>query len=364
MQNRKKRSSSAISPSQDHDDAAIGNVSIIIALPEERNYFREALKNRPGWTLYSDRSVFFCDYQTTHGKVLVKVQTLEAMGHIEAVAGTSSAIVGFSPDFAIMIGIAGSMNPNKVGLGDVVVSNQAKFIGGDKVASLNAKRGKDPKYILGDINTLQKNKTKSIVVDNRDTFLSNSLIRYERGFIECKEMDVFLSAGERYWAKTKLTSLDLKTLPKGVAELPSSNRDRQILNGWLLGSHHVVDSAEYRDYLNEKNVQLDLDIHRQNGDTERVNWTSGELLAVDMESYGMLKAVNKFAGKHPMNGGSEHLVGGISVRGVSDLCEDKGELDGTTKNTVRSLAARNATEVGARIIETLDYSSLARNQKP
>jgi len=361
-QKKKNKVSSAVKPSASHPSAPIGNVCIIIALPEEKDYFREVLSRRPGWQVNSDRSVFFCEYSSPYGTVLVRVQTLDGMGHIEAVAGTSSAIAGFSPDFAMMIGIAGSMDPERVGLGDVVVSNQVKFIGGDKVASLNAKKNGSPKYVLGDSSTFQNNKSTSMIVDNRDTFLSNSFIRYERGYIECKEMDVFLSASERHWANTDLSALSLDSLPSKVTSLTSSARQREIHSGWLLGSHQVVDSAEYRNYLVEKNTELSLDIHRQSGDTGRVKWTGGDLLAVDMESYGMLKAVAKFAGKDPKNGGSEHLVGGISVRGISDLCEDKGELDGSTKSSIRSLAAQNATEVGAKIIETLDYSSLARNR--
>ena len=139
------------------------------------------------------------------------------------------------------------------------------------------------------------------------------------------------------------------------AALTSSKRDRSVHFGWLLGSHHVVDSAEYRDYLVEKNLETELDVHRQKGDADRVRWEDSPILAVDMESYGVLRAVETARTTPDLEGGCSNLFGGVIVRGISDICEYKGDLDKETGNAIRRVAAANATEVALSLIEAIDY---------
>lgn len=354
---KKRPGRRAAVPTKDHQqEASLAQVVLILALPEERQYFHGAISERSNWEASSERKRYRCSYSGPSGKVEVTVQTLDGMGHIEAVIGTSSVIATRSPTLVIMVGIAGSLVPNKVGLGDVVVSNHAKFFASDKVAQVPSGVA-HPEYIFGTEERLQEAKARGqYVVDERDRFLSSSFLRYERKCIESPYMDGLLTDIEKSINGLPLRDLPVKGLPDRFSELPSSKRGRKTHFGWILGSHHVIDSAEYRDYLNEKNVKLELDIHRQKGDHDRSFWKDGELLAVDMESYGVLRAVETARTTPPRDGGCSTLLGGVIVRGISDICEYKGDLDKSTGNSIRRLAVENATEVALSLIEAIDFA--------
>jgi nucleoside phosphorylase len=337
----------------------VARIALVLALPEERDYFHSEIIRRPGWTASTPRQRFVCDYASTHGNVRMTVQTLDNMGHIEAVLGTTSIIGATSPNLVVMLGIAGSLQPNVVGLGDVVVSNQVKYYASDKVADCNSFMGINGKYSFGkreDLNAARKN--GKIVVDERDRFLKHSFLRYERNFIESTSMHGIISESEKVLKRARLAQISKITLPQSVLNLDSNSRDRAVHFGWILGSNHVVDSAEYRDYLNDKNGLLDMDVHRQKGDAERVKWTTGDLMAVDMESYGLLKAVEKARTTPSSDGGCQTLFGGLTVRGISDVCEFKNDLDERTSNEIRRIAVANATEVALTLLESIDYDRL------
>jgi len=358
---RKKHSKARMAAGQvaPNQNGYVASIALLIALPEEREYFHEVISGRSNWTPGAQRESYFCIFASPHGDVRVAVKTLHGMGQIEAILGTSSIINTCSPDLAIMVGIAGSLDPDKVGLGDVVVSNQAKYFASDKVAKADAR------YVFGDETVLKNQRGNGkIVVDGRDRFLSDSFLRYERNFVESLDVDLLLSTAEQRFGKCPLKQLSPTDMPPDIGSLPSSQRMRKVHAGWLLGSHHVVDSLEYRTYLVEKNEKLSLDVHRQKGDHERVKWKSGQLLAVDMESYGMLRAVELSSKATPMQGGCANLIGGIAVRGISDLCEHKDYLDQASKERFRKLAAQNATEVCLTLLENLNYEAILQNRKP
>jgi nucleoside phosphorylase len=341
-------------------ELSVARVVLVLALPEERDYFHATISKRPGWYAPSVRDRFLCTYTNADGySIEVTVQTLSGMGHIEAVIGTSSVITAKRPNLVIMVGIAGSLNPSKVGLGDVVVSNQAKLFASDKVAQVPVESEK-PEYIFGTSRDLERARADGqCVIDERDRFFTSSFLRYERNFVQSLEIEEKLSEIEDPIGKSNLQVLNSSSLPPRFQELPSSKRSREVHFGWILGSNHVVDSREYREYLNQKNTELDLDIHRQKGDYSRVLWKPGDLLAVDMESYGVLRAVEKARTTNNLDGGVPSLLGGVIVRGISDICEYKGDLDKKTGNSIRRLAVENATEVALSIIEILDFLDIA-----
>jgi nucleoside phosphorylase len=343
-----------------HAAPAIATLLVVIALPEERGYFHGILEKRQGWKVGSPRQRYDASYASKHGNVRVIVQTLRDMGLVEAALGTTSALTAVKPDLAMMIGLAGSMNPEEVGLGDVVVSNQAKFFGSDKVASLKNSDGTASEYLLGDIADLATKPPGAIVVDRRDKILQESFLRYQRQIVESSPCDAIISGVESAIRTCSLVELNREKLPEKAGDLKSSQRQRILHFGWVLGSHHVVDSAEYRHYLNDKNDNQLLDVHRQKGEPERAPWRPGQLLAVDMESYALLRAVESAARLPAFLGGCENLIGGLTVRGISDLCEDKGFLDRDTSNDVRRIAVANATEVGLTLIESLDWEQMLR----
>ncbi|MER0237148.1 hypothetical protein [Fulvimarina sp. MAC8] len=338
-------------------DLPIANIVLVVALPEERKYFHDVVSSRPNWTATTARKRYYCTYESPHGKVSVAVQTLDGMGHIEAVVGTGSAIATVTPHLVVMVGIAGSLDPITVGLGDVVVSNGAKFYASDKVAQIY-KEETSSRYIFGGEKELKSAAKGEIVVDERDRFLSSSFLRYERKIAHSRPMDGLISSIEAHLRCSKLIPLRKDKLPKRFSELESSGRDREVHFGWLLGSHHVVDSTEYREYLVEKNAKVHLDVHRQRGDSDRVQWEDSPVLAVDMESYGVLRAVESARATPDSEGGCSNLFGGVIVRGISDICEYKGDLDKETGNEIRSVAAANATEVALSLIESIDYIDL------
>ncbi|MEZ5529722.1 MAG: hypothetical protein R3E57_07275 [Porticoccaceae bacterium] len=354
-----KISQKSCSENSVHDSYnGITNILIVLALPEERKYFHSVISNRKNWEARSERQLFLAKYHSGSGVVNVWVKTLQGMGHIEAVLGTTSAISAIMPSIAVMVGIAGSLRPNKVGLGDVVVSNHAKYYASDKVLDINGsltyKVVDGSKAIPGDKNY--------IYVDGRDKFLDNSIFRYERDYISVESIDDLVSEFEGNLNSCQLTELNSETLPEKMSDIATTIGKVKVHMGWLLGSHHVVDSGEYRDYLVEKDDCLNLDIHRQKGDSDRVKWpSSGEILAVDMESYGFLRSVEKLRNTSPRHGGVTNLAGGIVIRGISDLCENKGMLDSYTKDSVREIAVHNATEVALNFIEKLNYDVVVSN---
>lgn len=342
-----------------HKKGFIATIVLVIALPEERGYFHSVVSGRNAWTVPTQLQRYRCEYKARDGIVQVVVQTLAAMGHIEAVAGASAAIASSSPDLVVMIGIAGSLDHKRVGLGDVVVANRVKLLSSDKVATHDIKET-DPQYCFDDGKSSTETPPKGeIWIDHRDRFLKESYLRYERRAVELEDVDDLISISEARMRACSLEQLDLAVVPEKFRALPSITRHRALHIGWLLGNHHVVDSAEYREYLVEKNSALGRDIHHQKGDFNRIQWPDGDLLAVDMESYGVLRAVKQVAGKSPSVGGCKQLLGGIAIRGISDMCESKGHLDKTTQNGIRGVAARNATEVALTLIEGLDYATIA-----
>ncbi|WP_193170224.1 5'-methylthioadenosine/S-adenosylhomocysteine nucleosidase family protein [Nisaea nitritireducens] len=335
------------------DSPVIANVVLVVALPEEREYFHEVVESRPLWKATTARKRYRCTYNSPVGDVSVVVQTLDGMGHIEAVVGTGAAIATATPELVVMIGIAGSLNPVSIGLGDVVVSNTAKFYASDKVSQIYPEESAG--YVFGTKDDLKNAKKGEVVVDRRDRFLKSSFLRYERKVVHSAPMDGLLSGAEEYLKACDLEQIEVNALPDRFARLDSSSREREVHFGSLLGSHHVVDSAEYRDYLVEKNTNTQLDIHRQNGDSGRVQWDNSQILAVDMESYGVLRAVETARTTPDREGGCTNLFGGVIVRGISDICEYKGDLDRDTGNAIRRVAAANATEVALSFIEAIDY---------
>lgn len=346
------------------EELALANILIIIALAEERLEFRDVALRRKNWTLQRDERRFACTYNSRGGPVRVAVRTLEMMGHIEAANDTASAIPLVGPQLVILVGLGGSMEPRHVGLGDVVVSNKVKFFSADKVCDGGEFGGSEgSEYIFGTKEDLEgARRSGKIVVDRRDRILQRSFLRYQRRVVHCESTDDILQDVESNFDCSRLSQIDKGKLPKIFEALPSSERLREIhLGGWILGSDHVVDSAEYRDYLNEKNVELELDIHRQKSEFKRADWVDGKLHAVDMESYGVLRAA-KTAIRPARLGGVPHLNGALVVRGISDLAEGKGALDRvmTKEDAVyfRRLAVQNAAEVTFQLIENIDYSTL------
>jgi nucleoside phosphorylase len=338
-----------------HGDAPIMNILLVLALPEERSYFHGALQDRPGWEPRAERRSYYCYYASPQGRVRVTVHTLDGMGQIESVLGATSAIVAATPRIVFMVGISGSLHDD-VGLGDVVISNQVKLYASDKVMSLAAPSGQKAKYAFTDPGAAPS-RGDPIAVDRRDKLMTDSFLRYERKYIESEHINVYISHAEGAAMRRQLRQLP-EALPEKIRDLASTRRNRKVHTGWVLGTHHVVDSAEYKSYLVEKDRDTRLDVHRQKGEAERVAWKQGAILAVDMESYGLLRSIEMLREMPSDQGGVNELIGGVVVRGISDFCIGKGMLDDETGSAIRRLAIENATDVCLTLIENLNYPDL------
>jgi nucleoside phosphorylase len=335
------------------------SVLIIIPLSEECNYFRETIKDRVGWTApKTSRNPMIYRYNKDGRSAIVEVRTIEKMGHLEAVLALNAGVWSASPELVIVVGIAGSMQPVEVGIGDVVVSNQVKTYHPNKVGTISTDPTETPYYRFFQVPPIE-NVDGCVVVDERDRAMQSSYYRYERSFVECRYVNTALSKLEEEITSDQLGKVDIDLIPKKFRDYASAKRtERQIHYGWIYGSNHVIDSTEYRKYINEKNDDTKYDIYTQLHETGQASWKEGPLLAVDMESYGVLKAAEQMRALPPGEGGSRTLVGAVAVRGISDLAEGKGATDRGSKQQLRKIAVFNATEVTAQIIERLDYASI------
>jgi nucleoside phosphorylase len=332
-------------------------ILLVLALPEERDYLYDAMEERADWTIGLRLDRDRCWFQTEHGRVQVVVQVLAGMGPIEAVLGTSAGMSAV-PDLVVMIGLAGSLDHDRCALGDVVISSRAKYYTTDKVG-VPGSDGR--KYRFEDeAGITPPRPANEVWIDPRDRFMSRSYLRYLRNFAECPAVDDIISEVQASLKGCALEELEPDWIPRAFKDLPSLKRERRLMTGWLLGSTHVVDSAEYRTYLLEKDKDQSKDIHAQTNNQNRNRWTDGRLLAVDMESYGMLRVVTQMMSANSPYGASKYLLGGLLVRGISDMCEEKSDLDANTKDKVRRLAVTNATRIGLTLIESLDHLSIQR----
>lgn len=331
------------------------NILVIVPLVEERDYFYEIINGREGWTSPKHpRTQMSFKFKNESKEADVAVRTIDKMGHLEAVLAFNSAFNATSPELVILLGLAGSMNPNTVGLGDVVISNQIKTYTANKVGAISQNESDNPHYKFFDLPP-REDINGYIAVDNRDKVQQHSYFRYIRDTIESPKVDMAISSVEHSLDEKALSQLDMSVIPNSLTSYSSMNRNRSIHYGWIFGSNYVIDSQEYRDYIIEKNTDQKYDIYRQLNEHDKCKWCDGELLAVDMESYGVLKAVEVMRSSPATEGGSNNLVGGIVVRGISDLAETKGATDRTSKNQIRRVAVQNAAKVTAQIIEKMDY---------
>lgn len=334
-----------------HGQAPLCTVLLVLALPEELEYLYDVMEERGGWDVGFRLPLNICTYETAQGPIQVIVTVLKGMGPVEAALGTAAGITEHSPGLVVMIGLAGGLDHDRIGLGDVVLSNRAKLYTVDKVAA----PGSDKVYrFRGTGDDLRNRPGNEVWVDPRDRFMDQSHMRYLRDVVQGGYTDQLLASVQNELRNCELAELKDEWIPKSFKALPPFNRKRTVTAGWILGSTHVVDSGEYRRYLLDKNADTSGDIYAQTG-VNRGKWEDGNLLAVDMESYALLRAVNEAMARPSYKGGCENLAGGLLVRGISDMCEEKADLDAATGKAVRRLAVENATKVGLALIENLDY---------
>jgi len=348
-----------------NESAFVASVVLVVALSEERDYFHKIILESECWRDVPDypSDSFKVIYANKEGEIVFFIYTLAGMGPLHAMLGATSAMSAHSPNLVVMVGIAGSLDPFQVKLGDVIVTGTAKLYAPDKVAELPTNQKNEPDYdVYPDV---KHRNPPRLLIDGRDIVFGDSYLRYQRDFVKPTEpMSMLISELE---AALKRQSIEL--MKPDLANV-SSSQVRDLVNkyglsdsacsvhfGPILGSEKVIDSFEFRNYIVEKDQSDLTDVHIQKGNRDRCRTFKGTPIAVDMESFGMLKAVElATSGQscYPV----KTVFGGLVIRGISDLAEGKSGLDDDTKDGVRKVAVVNATIVLTKILDQISYRSL------
>lgn len=328
----------------------MSNFSIFVALPEELRSVLDILgENGEFITPPSQfeagqrRFKYHLDAKTEDKPAIEgEIFLIRGMGNVKSAAFVGACVAtGKAPTNAVLVGISGSLDRDKLRVGDVIMSGHVKFYSPDKIHSLP-----DSEYVLISEDDAEKicdpedplqledlGHTKSCKVDSRDIRMKNNYYRYVREKIfndsEAGEISEYIHEN----SKAILPALNMVDGPPRIVE------------GAILGSNIVIDSQAFVDYILSKNTCDDLDFYSMNSPSEyaeRCSWDSTELLAVDMESYGFFSAFNDLSY-------FSTSVKPIAIRGISDLAAGKAEADQESNGVNREKAAANAMTVA------LDY---------
>lgn len=327
----------------------MGNsVAVFVPLGEEMEYIHKYMvsKGAKPTRPYDPKTRYFAFSFRLSNRTLIQVQfhVMDEMGNLESACRLAEVKAAKNPDYAILVGIAGSLDPD-VKLGDVVITSSAKVYFPDKVKELKPKReewvaplGADDAPIPG-----------MIRVDKRKRILTESYFRYRRNFVDLETsrsvIDDYLHDCE-IKAQIKLEGIDHENISGLDAKF--NNLNPRHHSSTVFGSEMVIDSAEYAKFVLEKDKNDKFDIYKQKENDQNPN-RNKHLLApmqlVDMETYGFLMMGKRLYG--------ENTPRVFSIRGISDFASDKAALDENTENEVRNIAVMNATSVA---IDFIDFS--------
>lgn len=345
---------------------------VLVPLHEEMAYIDGLLTRpgRPGLSVRRTMPVEFepgadrTDYllirasRTTHHITVLVLDTKKrhVMGNISTAATALKTFTALGPQVVFLVGLAGSMASESVRLGDVVVSTSAKFYSPDKVRKIN---DADEVFVEPGLTVeeMLAGGGGRIVIDARKRILGDEYFRFRRDKVRCEaaqERQVGYKNHLELHPITHLSPINADTL-KNLASDQIVNHQPQVHFGTILGSEWVVDSSAYKKFLVDRNTDERLDYYVQKdmknakpgveGEGRRRNsWDPSALLAVDMETYGFLKASQEFSPQ----------LQAFSVRGISDLADRKSELDGATQEVIRKMSVENAATVLIDFLTIMD----------
>jgi len=282
---------------------AIIDYLLIVALDEENDYLLEALRQTKGSDpaplrmiesrLYSRNAL------NTNGKdATVVVLPVGRMGEVAMQAATSDAIRTWCPRDVILIGIAGSLEPDRLQLGDVLVP--AKVFGCTEAKATE---------IEGEV------KRKFRKTGDR---AASALINVIRGIVGDKALHM------RWREACRASIMSNKALYEHLQKQdPEGARPavHQAFNDSLASGTDVVASKKAAAELKE---QVDSTI-----------------CAVEMESRGVFEAVER----------SDVKISVLIVRGISDYAdEDKAQTEREFKDGWRRFSMANAVRLALTMI--------------
>lgn len=333
---------------------ARGSIVVFVALPEEMEYIYKYLtsdnRGECGRNYSKSVNVYPFTLFMKNGKEYEALfQVLPSMGNLSTASIAAKQIAGRWPHLCFLVGISGSLDPQKYRLGDVIVSTSVKSYAADKLKQLE--EGQEKFY--------GEDGDATFVIDPRKRVMNHSFFRFRRQWIERENSTPHAHDYGKRWRDTKhkprLIPIDKSDI-EGISD-EYANPTPSVHVQALLGSDFVVDSAEFVDFVTERNVDDSKDFYRMKDKDankrefdERNKWNQDDLSAVDMESWGFFNI-------------AEHLSPGptslfFSIRGISDLSAGKSTLDKASKNEVRSAAAKNAIHIMWELMNYLDERAI------
>jgi nucleoside phosphorylase len=331
-------------------------IVIFVPLHEEMKYIHDRLRkvgfepvpdtlhydpNRPSHLyrgIAADRSSFFLVFR------VIDAANRDVMGNINAATEVLAGLGAHRPHFAILIGLAGSLRPEEVRLGDVVIADAAKFLFPDKLRPLDKER----ETFADAAGPMSSGSPTAVIrVDKRKRFLGSNFFRFRRDWVHNSRSTELLARYVEYQQKHQLRDLE---------NSPIDDVSPRLHFGAIFGCDWVVDSEAYVKFVVERDQDDSQDWYQQRGRQDpsrqaearkRNRWGAEKLLAVDMESFGFLKAAEAYGA----SGGQ--TLRAFVVRGISDLAAKKSILDEKTAGRERTRAVHNAAIVALDIIARL-----------
>jgi nucleoside phosphorylase len=281
---------------------------------------------------------------TARTSARVRFCVIGDMGNAYTLARITPIIEIEKPHGCFLVGLAGSLKPDGIRLGDVVVSSRSKSLYPDKVKKLADAREEvreKSRLSLPDPNGL-------LLIDDRKVVLGDNFLRFRRMFARATVSEPIAHDYVRYASTAAplplkgVTASDFPVLRPG-----SENPNPSPKEGTIFGSDMVVDSEKYVAFVLERNTDDSADYYHQKagGRSPLQKWFRSDLEAVDMETFGFL-LLSQVSGEHF----GFRLY--FAVRGISDLATDKEPLDKSTSDKVREIAIFNAVEV---TLDMIDY---------
>jgi nucleoside phosphorylase len=270
-----------------------------------KEYFRRAPRDSSAHSTYvlTERS------EDDPGEVLL-LATYHAMGNVASASATGHLAMQFKPNLMIFVGTGGSLRPKKCAIGDVIVpAGGAQTNYYDKIEDAGRISGPEEHQWPSDH---RPSELRSVTMDGRV-------------YSHRPKTDKVLPTGRSHKFVAKAMGPTLRrtsALAEGLETWEEEKSPKVHVDAMIFSWEMVLDSESYRDLLCK-----DLD---------------AKAMAVDMESYGFLKAAQMLNGPE-----AEKPLSTIVVRGISDICGKKGN---DFENGSNGIAMRNATTVACRIL--------------
>lgn len=288
------------------------NFCILVALPEEFNTvvaeFEEFLHPAVGGASERFGAVPRAD-AGLEGTLVVR--QCKAMANTWSAAATAAIIADYEPDVLIFVGIAASMQPRHVRLGDVVIADGLRSRTFGKICDANVVAG-DPAFATYD----DQYALRAFSPDLPD--------------ISPRTRQLVKASSKGLDSKFDSPDMEQAILDGVKGAEKSSSRVCKVHCEQIFSWDLVLDSDKYRDALVK---------------------SESKSYALDMESLGFYSVVEECQS-------TGHLaLDAVVFRGISDYAAFKAP-SGTVSTDWREIASRNAARAALRFLQIGDFKSV------